>query len=88
MSVSSLGLSGSPMHGTAPLTGKSGLSNVFAGVLEPSRTLCMCMHTLCVPGQLSSPSVLPEHGLMFKAGRSFLVLTHSEHDQGVIPMSS
>ena len=24
----------------------------------------------------------------FKAGRSFLVLTHSEHDQGVIPMSS
>ena len=63
-SVSSLGLSGSPMHGTAPLTGKSGLSNAFAGVLEPSRTLCACMRTLCVPGQLSSPSVLPGHGLM------------------------
>ena len=69
-SVSSLGLSGSLMHGTAPLTGKSGLSNVFAGVLESSPTLCTCMRTLCMHGQLSSPSVSLGHGFVLPEGES------------------
>ena len=43
-SASSLGLSGSPMHSTAPRTGKCGLSNVFSGVLKPSPTLCMAYY--------------------------------------------
>ena len=56
------------MHGTAPLTGKSGLSNVFAGVFEPCPTLCACMRTLCVPRQFSSPSVSPGYGLVLPEG--------------------
>ena len=58
----------SSMHGTVPLTGKSGLSNVFAGVFEPCPTLCTCMHTLCVPGQFLSTSISPGHGLVLPEG--------------------
>ena len=70
-SASSLGLSGSPMHSTASWTGKCGLSNVFSGVLKPSPTLCMCMHTICMLGQLSSPSVLSGQGLVLPVGESW-----------------
>ena len=64
-SASSLGLSGSPMHSTAPRTGKCGLSNVFSGVL--SHLQRCAWHTICMPGQLSSPSVSSGQGLALLA---------------------
>ena len=45
-SVWSLGLFGFPVHGSAPLAGRTSVTNTFSGLFELSPMLCMYMHTL------------------------------------------
>ena len=55
-SISSLGLSGSPMHGFALLTGKSGVTNTFIAPLELFASPCSCLRTFGVFTWVLSPS--------------------------------
>ena len=55
-SISSLGLSGSPMHGFALLTGKSGVTNTFIAPLELFASPCFCLRTFGVFTWVSSLS--------------------------------
>ena len=62
--------SGSPMHSSAPLTGKSSVTIAFADLLELFVTLCVCMCVLCMPGQLLSPSFSSGYDLVLPVGES------------------
>ena len=57
------------MWGCAPLASKSGISDVFSGVLEPFTLPCVCVQMFFMPGQLE-PSASSVHDLLLPPGRS------------------
>ena len=72
-SDASVGLSshfGSPMHGSAPLAGRSGVTDVSIGLFNLYPTSWTCRRAICVPGQLLSPSVPSRHGFVPLASKS------------------
>ena len=63
-------LFGTPIHGSAPLAGRSRITDMFAGLFDFFPTSWACTHAVCMPGQLSSPSVLSRHGFVPLIGKS------------------
>ena len=70
MSVGLLSLFDTPMYGFAPLAGRSHVTDMVADVFDLFTTFWTCMCAVCMPGQLSSPSVLSQHSLVHLAGKS------------------
>ena len=67
-SVWALGLSGSPMHGSVPLAGKSRLSDAFAGILELPASLCVYACMFCASISSQGLSGFPTHSFAPLAG--------------------
>ena len=70
VSVGLLSLFDTPMHGFAPLAGRSHVTNLFADVFDLFATSSTCMCAVCMPGQLSSPSFCLSTVLHTLAGKS------------------